>query len=457
MKAKIALAVLTALALGGCVNITPPISTGAPYACGITAGWGSWAGYASIGVLLSIFIITLVYMAGSVLGLANISVWAKNELFQALGSLIIVANLIFIVGILCSPALPPLFGLDPGIIGLSGQPNLYDYAFAYTEWLNRQIIEGWLHAFIIQWRVAIATSYTYGAQPGGIGITLQPMAGLSALESALNLILQSFTIAWITNMVQIEILKFILVSMFNIVLPMGVVLRCFSFTRAFGGALMGIAVGLFIFYPILLGINMLGIAEATNSVVNSLSSPYTCTAGSYECCSVDPCRADGKCPKCIFAGEADPNIPCCSGQTDSNNMCVELKYEGDVCGSNNECFSGRCDSGRCASCKLAEEGISVSGEEALGMLRTIGRVAITGIVTYLAPILPTFNLPIGGPLLVLIGGFHVLFNLIDLISNILIGAILLPAFNFILLITITRDLSRFFGEEVDVSNLTRMI
>ncbi|MEM4389118.1 MAG: hypothetical protein QXG98_00455 [Candidatus Micrarchaeia archaeon] len=468
------LVVLGTFALAGCVSISPPISTSAAYACGITASWGSWAGLAALGALLSFFILVLVYMGATVLGIAGAATWAKNEFYQTAASLVIVANLVLAVGVLCSPSFPALFGLDPKLIGMPAgtTPNLYDYAFEYVRWLNEKIIIGWLHAFVLQWRTAIATSYASGMQPGGYGVSVQPMAGLSALESGLNLMLQSFTIAWITNLVQAEILKFILVSMFNIVLPVGVVLRCFSFTRAFGGALMGIAVALFVFYPILLGINMLAIADATNAVVDALSSQYRCTPGSTtECCGGLTCNADGSCPPCIFAGEADNPSKCCSGKFDPNQpgRCLELGYPGDACSADSGCFSGKCEGGVCTTCKVSQSAWSVSGEDALGMLTIIGNVIWVGLVAYFAPVLTSMMAigrlggmallkgALGGTLLALLGGTYAIFGLIRVASYILIGAILLPAFNFILLVTIARDLSRFFGEEVDVSNLTRMI
>ncbi|MCX6778275.1 MAG: hypothetical protein NT157_05330, partial [Candidatus Micrarchaeota archaeon] len=37
------------------------------------------------------------------------------------------------------------------------------------------------------------------------------------------------------------------------------------------------------------------------------------------------------------------------------------------------------------------------------------------------------------------------------------GAIFLPALNFILLIVFVRDVGRFFGEEIDITNVTRLI
>jgi hypothetical protein len=40
---------------------------------------------------------------------------------------------------------------------------------------------------------------------------------------------------------------------------------------------------------------------------------------------------------------------------------------------------------------------------------------------------------------------------------VILGALLLPLLNFVIITTAAREFSRFLGEEIDVSNLTRII
>lgn len=56
-----------------------------------------------------------------------------------------------------------------------------------------------------------------------------------------------------------------------------------------------------------------------------------------------------------------------------------------------------------------------------------------------------------------IAEWFVLFYLLKLVVTLFVVAFILPTINFLLIINLVRDLSKFLGEEMDISNLTRMI
>lgn len=64
----------------------------------------------------------------------------------------------------------------------------------------------------------------------------------------------------------------------------------------------------------------------------------------------------------------------------------------------------------------------------------------------------------GAGFAVIIGGTTVALSaLINLAITLFVTAFILPTINLILIINLVRDLSKFLGEEMDISNLTRMI
>ena len=73
---------------------------------------------------------------------------------------------------------------------------------------------------------------------------------LNPLLTALDYIIEILTAAIISIEVQGVLLKFIAVVAVPVLLPVGIVLRTFYFTRRLGGAIMAIAIGLFAVFPL---------------------------------------------------------------------------------------------------------------------------------------------------------------------------------------------------------------
>jgi len=189
-------------------------------------------------------------------------------------------------------------------------------------------------------------------------------------------------------MIQMELLRYIQFGMLNILLPVGVICRCFGPLRDFGGALMGIAMALFVFYPFVYAVNF--------AVV----------------------------------------LP---GQGDTAYLLDEIAVQNELDRVSEGMLIDQMNLQELGHIKARlnpDPGVTDRYERAYGVLSGVSDVwyQITIMLDLVAFGWLSFNA-----------------------SHVIIGVLLLPILNFIIIITAARELSRFLGEEVDVSNLTRMI
>ena len=92
---------------------------------------------------------------------------------------------------------------------------------------------------------------------------------MKPLLSQLSYIINAITLSVISIEVQDALLKFIAATGVTILLPVGIVLRTFYFTRKLGGAIIATAIGLFAVFPL----TYLLAAEMVNSYSLQLSQP----------------------------------------------------------------------------------------------------------------------------------------------------------------------------------------
>src|SRR3989338_5935989 len=89
---------LAALFLAGCPSIAPPEpQVGNINPVGVADWWGSWVGWTVMALLVSIFIVSIVYMAASLIRDAGLMAWCKVELYQIAMTAVIVGGLILFV------------------------------------------------------------------------------------------------------------------------------------------------------------------------------------------------------------------------------------------------------------------------------------------------------------------------------------------------------------------------
>jgi hypothetical protein len=208
-----------------------------------------------------------------------------------------------------------------------------------------------------------------------------------------------------------EILRYIQFGMLNIVLPIGIVCRCFSPLRDFGGALMGMAIALFLFYPLTYAMNFAVILPNPGDTAYQMDEMQVenlvnTVAGS--CVGPEGCNAYTTMNSCEAASVGGTQC-----QWDIANVIDQKNLE-DL------------------------KTMTVQGEQ------TDMQTMMNGWTDYWYKTNTLYSA-------ISIGRNN--FNT----SHVILGALLLPLLDFIIITMAARELSRFLGEEIDVSNLTRII
>jgi hypothetical protein len=138
---------------------------------------------------------------------------------------------------------------------------LFDNSRAYFEYSTSKAIEAYVKtANSIMLIGGLSSIYTRASLwPSWLGmdvsINVMPFAGLNSalnsLQFMMNLVLTTVAIssAWLAVLTAIE------TAFLQLLLPAGILLRCFMPTRELGGVLIAISIGIFIFYPLLFSLS----------------------------------------------------------------------------------------------------------------------------------------------------------------------------------------------------------
>ncbi len=236
---------------------------------------GGWQENALIAVLISFFTVSIAYMLGVAFDLPNLKRWARSEFLQAMVSSILAVGLVFalssasvsVTGVLLSktqafvtvleqPGQPlqhlpvDLKGGDPFAVaqyylGCAGKkcvigttPREYGAIYCMKQMYVR--------LFLINLPIEMVEKSEYSV--GGV----YAISGwfLNVFVNAIHLLLQSLSFLFIAIYFQKALLVLIQATMLSYFLPVGIVLRTFPLTRGAGALLMGLAIGLYFFYPL---------------------------------------------------------------------------------------------------------------------------------------------------------------------------------------------------------------
>lgn len=224
----------------------------------------NWKSLSAIGLLFSSVLISLIYMIAKALNSPSLAARAKTDLIQVVVTATFLVSLYAILSFICT--------LDAREFGFNfssffdGANNYFEYSrnYALNSYLSASnsimLITG-LSSFSINNPVFINFGNFFK-----VGIYFKPFAGYGIVIGAINwfasLVLLPYSL--ITGF--LVVLNSIQVYFLNLLLPAGVVLRCFSPTRDFGGILIAISLGMFLFYPILFSFSYMIIGEPNPNI-----------------------------------------------------------------------------------------------------------------------------------------------------------------------------------------------
>ncbi|MFA5106485.1 MAG: hypothetical protein WC506_06020 [Candidatus Micrarchaeia archaeon] len=334
------------------------------------SGFAPWQVNTFLALLVTTLFIAIIYMFSHFYRNPQMSAWAKFELFQVIVTAVIAIGAVAFIGATCSFS-PGVFGLTPDAAARYSGQTMYSAAQNYLEWLRTTTLLSFTVSFAVNSMLGRAQGITWNMRPTGVGFSTQPFAGVTPISGSVNILINGITLAFMITVAQKAILNYISIAMLNYLLPLGIFFRAFAPTRQFGGAMIGMAIGMFIFYPMMLVFNDF----AVRSAMDQLTSTAT------------------------------------------NQMLSNFNsgFPTDKAGAE----AARSDS--------TSNILSDATPDAGGNIPSAENSSI------------------------------MVFYVIRIAFNVFVASVVLVAINFAVLITVVRELSRIFGEEVDVSSLTRMI
>ncbi len=215
----------------------------------VNANWKTWS---IIGLFISTGIISLVYMFGKISENAALLNRARTDFVQVIATSVLLLLFYSFLTAACN--------LDLRQFGVNAN-TMFDAAKLYFEFARDKALFSYNEAVNSIMLVSGLSSMFVNTQtlPAGFVISLSiadnPFVGFQVVLGALQFItnLTMLQVAIATG--YLDIFTVIEQHLLNFLLPTGVILRCFTPTREFGGVLIAVAIGLFIFYPLMFALS----------------------------------------------------------------------------------------------------------------------------------------------------------------------------------------------------------
>lgn len=461
---------------------------------GFEVNWSNWRIYVGIALAISAILIVIMQMVASVIKEEGLIARARAEIFQLTMTAVIALLFVAFFQFLCSPALPSIFGFTENVFDRSET-----YLKSMASWTRASFGEIFTTLAIQSWYDSFSEK-TAGKNPitwgfGGALATVVP-----------RLLLSMFLFAYMSANLHIQLLQFLQPYALIFLIPVGIVIRSFFPFRRFGGALLGAGIALIVIFPflILLDSLLLGtyfdksefldikcdsnveclskVCNATTRLCqNSLPTGTECGSargeaqdaaiGDLQCMSnrcvkgkcADPaslkgesaaCSKDKECiaplwcdlsgapPQCaqpLRIGSAcgrdamcgAPDVAFCS----PSKVCEGTKAVGDACNDNRECGSLYCSG-------VPPNKVCISPKYDLRQIAiTVGEAGVSG----------GSNLPNQ------LSISNALARMVEIMTIGIVGGIVLPLINYLLLSRAVRDFSAFFGAEIDIASIYRIL
>jgi len=200
---------------------------------------GNWVPVAGIAVMLSLMVLLVVFMIGYGFNIRELRFLAVEEMYQVIATILMIA-------LLYSAAL--YFDEFSKYIG--GEEGLQNTSIQMinNNLANHSIIVSELKNFAIE--VGQESSKSVFCSLQGPGYTIAPCGSFRTILPSVSMSLQAISLS------SAELSSLKILSMFGrnytftLLLPIGILLRTFRFTRGAGGLLIGFAISLYILLPL---------------------------------------------------------------------------------------------------------------------------------------------------------------------------------------------------------------
>ncbi|MEM3363882.1 MAG: hypothetical protein QXS93_00010 [Candidatus Micrarchaeia archaeon] len=202
----------------------------------------------SIGIIISLLLISLFYMAGILLESPDVEATMKVDL-QQIGLTLLIAIIIGAsLQLLCSINITPV-GIElgsKGSLAASVEKNL----LAATK----VTLQAYLDMSTNIFDYARVGSIYGGISSLGVSVMFAPFSIYSTIAQALAPLAQMTLIAYFSLVFQYSLFKITQSTVFLYLLPIGLTLRAFPMFRKFGGVLVAVCLGMSFIYPLIVAV-----------------------------------------------------------------------------------------------------------------------------------------------------------------------------------------------------------
>ncbi len=235
----------------------------------------NWKSLSLLGLLLSFAFVSLIYMIGKAMDSPSLVSRAKTDLVQVAVTAILLVFLYSFLAVICS--------IDGTQFGLKFS-SFFEGADKYFEYGRMVALKAYFESTnSIMTLTGLATFSVISPDsiPLGnfikLGVFLKPFAGYNIPIGALN---------WLAGLVMLStslmkgfsvVLNAISLNFLNLLFPAGIMMRCFSPTRDFGGVLISLSLGLFLFFPMLFSFSYMIIGQPDPTAVSLPSMDWYST------------------------------------------------------------------------------------------------------------------------------------------------------------------------------------
>lgn len=205
----------------------------------------------SLAALVLIFMVVALLMGFAfALNFRELYSWGKNELFQVLATAIIIGAAFAIVNASDIMSGLMLSGIRPDIANNHEHPTAFSIAEWYLGVSEKLLLGEYLFFTRLNMGFGQWASMTLSLMPSRVGFRFQPAVVLRPIMDANGMLLNALGIGLAGLYGQEALIGFIKEKMLALFLPIGIVLRSFPFTRSKGSAMIAIALGFYLVFPL---------------------------------------------------------------------------------------------------------------------------------------------------------------------------------------------------------------
>jgi len=235
-------------------------------------------GYSMLIILSVLMIVAFLYAIGIAFKINHLITFSRNEILENVLNFILI---LFVAG--------GIAGIDGIVIGIAqfsasavstSQPSITSTSSLYQSTCEHYYSDalGEIGNLILLaltiFGINIASSIQFNFMPNGFGATFQPFVWLSLLSkmaSSFSLPIVAITGIELVNVYLLAIIYYL----FPLFLYLGILFRTFPWTRAIGGALLGLFISFYVFYPALIyAISSITASSSMQALAQSIIKNY---------------------------------------------------------------------------------------------------------------------------------------------------------------------------------------